>query len=168
MTLRLLDALALMAAGIMAIWLALVPWGAGGWPAPDLVYVLVAAWTIRRPAGAPLWGVVALGLAADLMLSRPIGLGAVALLLSVEALRTRAATLRAGRFLVEWAAVAAVGALALVAMSGALALVFLDPPPLAVLARQAAATALAYPLAAALLALAPGRAPAAATGRRLT
>ena len=165
---RLLDGLALLAAGLAAIWLALVPYdtATGGWPAPDLVFVLVAAWTIRRPAGAPLWEVVALGLAADILLSRPVGLGAAALLLSVEALRARAASPRAGRFPAEWAVVAAVGAVALLAMNGALAMVFLDPLPLGVLARQAAATALAYPLAAGALALAPGRALSTAMGGR--
>lgn len=153
---RALEPLGLMLAGIVAIWTALIPFDAAddGWPGPDLVLALTLAWVVRRPAGAPFWAVAALGMAADLALARPVGLGALALLLAAEVLRPRAALLRAGWFVAEWAAVAALGAATLVAMNLALAAAFLDPLPLGLLARQAATTALAYPVAAAALALA--------------
>lgn len=152
---RALEPLALMLAGIVAIWAALIPFdtGADGWPGPDLVLALTLAWVVRRPAGAPFWAVAALGMAADLMLARPVGLGALALLVAAEVLRPRAAALRAGWFLVEWAAVAALAAATLAAMNLALAAAFLAPLPLGLLARQAATTALAYPFAAGALAL---------------
>ena len=77
--------------GIVAIHAALIPLGPGGaLVAPDLLYCLLVAWVIRRPARTPLWAVLALGLFADVMLSRPIGLGALGLMLVAEAFRRRA------------------------------------------------------------------------------
>jgi penicillin-binding protein 2 len=58
---------------------------------PDLVYCLAIAWTIRRPDEAPRWAILALGLAGDVMISRPPGIGALGLLLAAEAARSSAA-----------------------------------------------------------------------------
>lgn len=156
---RALETLTLLGAGIAAIWLALVPYDASAraWPGPDLVLALALAWTLRRPPGPPLWAALLLGLAADLLLWRPPGLGALALVAAVELLRPRAAALRARGFLACWAAAAVVATLALFAMNAVLALAFLDAAPAGLIARAALATALAWPLAAGLVALAPGR-----------
>lgn len=137
--------------GLVAVYAALVPLGGtGALPVPDLVFCLAAAWVVRRPARAPLWAVLALGLTADLMLSRPPGLGALGLLLVTERLRAGAAVLH-GRFVLEWLAVAAGFVAVLASMHVVLLLVFLDPPPLRVSAGYAASTALAYPVVVALL-----------------
>ena len=86
----------------------MIPLGPGGaLVAPDLLYCLLVAWVVRRPARTPLWAIVALGLFADVMLSRPLGLGALALMLAVEAFRRRAVLFHGAPFLLEWLAAVA-------------------------------------------------------------
>jgi hypothetical protein len=50
------------------------------------------------------------------MLSRPVGLGALALLLSAEAMRTKAGLFRGAPFVVEWLAAVALFAVSLLGM----------------------------------------------------
>ena len=147
------ETVALLALGAAALHLPLVPYafGAHGLHMPDLVYCLAIAWTIRRPDEAPRWAILALGLAGDVMISRPPGIGALGLLLAAEAARSSAASLRAGPFAAEWiTAVGLFGAL-LLGMQAALRLVFLGGAAWGDLLRHAAATAVAYPALAALL-----------------
>ena len=133
--------------GVVAVEAALIPLGPGGaLVAPDLLFGLTVAWVIRRPATAPLWAVLLLGIFADLMMSRPLGLGALGLLLASEWFRQHSARFQAAPFPLEWLAMALAFALVLAGMQLALALVFADGPGLAVLARYAVTTALAYPL----------------------
>lgn len=144
--------------GVVAIHLALTPAtrAVGAWPMPDLVFCLACAWALRRPAGAPLWAIVLLGLAADIALDRPVGLGALALLAATETLRRSAASLRSGPFVVEWLTVAGLAAASALAAHAAMLLVFLDGPGLPALLREAAATALAYPFVVLVLAWGAG------------
>ena len=66
------ETLLLLGLGLVAVQAALIPLGPGGaLVPPDLLYCLVIAWVIRRPSSAPIWAVLALGLFADVMLSRP-------------------------------------------------------------------------------------------------
>jgi rod shape-determining protein MreD len=165
-----LETAAMLGLGLAAIYAELAPFSLAAErpPAPDLVYCLVAAWVVRRPAAAPLWAILALGLAGDLLLSRPLGLGALGLMLGAEALRSNAALVRGGPFAVEWVAACAVFALMLAGLHLALQVAFLDGPGLWALGRYAGTTALAYPAAAALLTFGLGmRAPrrAAASDR---
>ncbi len=154
--------------GLVAVEAALIPLGPGGaLVPPDLLFGLVLAWVIRRPASAPLWAMLGLGLFADLMTSRPLGLGALGLLLAAEWFRRRAARFQSGPFPLEWLAVALAFAAVLAAMQIALALVFADRPAFAALARYALATVLAYPLIVLGLAWCLGLRPAtAARGAR--
>ncbi len=133
--------------GFVAVQAALIPLElAGGLVASDLLYGLVVAWVIRRPAATPLWAIVLLGLFADLMLSRPAGLGALGLVLAAEAFRGRAGRFADVPFAFEWLA-ATLGFVAMLAgMQLALELVFADPPALSSLIEYAVATAIAYPL----------------------
>ncbi|HVL20663.1 MAG TPA: rod shape-determining protein MreD [Amaricoccus sp.] len=154
--------------GTMAILAVTMPLGPGGeLVAPDLLYCLLVAWVVRRPARTPLLAVVALGLLADVLLSRPIGLGALALMLVVEAFRRRAILFHGAPFVLEWAAAVAGFALMLAGMRLALALVFVEPPGVGLLARYLLATAIAYPLVVLGLAWCLRlRAPRAASGYR--
>jgi rod shape-determining protein MreD len=137
----------LLGLGFVAVQAALIPLGpGGGLIPPDLVYCLVVAWVIRRPAQTPFWLVLLLGLFADVMLSRPIGLGALALLLAAEAFRARAGLFHGTPFLIEWLAAAAGFAVMLAGMHLALELVFAAPPGLGASLRYLLATAIAYPL----------------------
>ena len=133
--------------GVVAVEASLIPLGPGGaLVAPDLLFGLVLAWVIRRPGTAPFWGILALGLFADLMMSRPVGLGALGLVLASEWFRARAARFLSGPFLLEWLAVALAFAAVLGGMQLALTLVFAEGPGFAALLRYAVTTALAYPL----------------------
>lgn len=137
----------LVVLGFVAVQAALIPLEpAGGLVAPDLLYGLVVAWVIRRPAGTPLWAIVTLGLFADLMLSRPVGLGALGLVLVAETFRAQAARFTDVPFPLEWLAAAMGFVVMLVAMQVALELVFAEPPAVSSLLRYAVATAIAYPL----------------------
>jgi rod shape-determining protein MreD len=133
--------------GIVAVEAALIPLGPGSaLVAPDLLFGLVIAWVVRRPATAPFWAIVALGLFADLMMSRPLGLGALGLMLASEWFRRRAARFRAGPFPLEWLAMTLAFAAVLGGMEVALALVLADGPGPAALARYAVTTGMTYPL----------------------
>lgn len=153
-----LETAAMLALGAAAIHLALLPVDFAA-PAPDLVYCLVTAWVLRRPGQAPLWAVLVLGVAADVFLSRPLGLGALGLLLTSEALRGNVLARRSGPFLGEWITVAGLFLAMQLCMHAALLLVFADGPSLGDLLRQAGATALAYPLVVVLMAVALGLRP---------
>lgn len=158
---------ALILLGIAAIYAALIPFGTSRAVAmPDLVFCLLAACVLRDPRAAPLWMVLGLGLMGDLLLSRPPGLGALALVLATELLRARARLLRGAPFLVEWIAVALSFAAMLAGMEAVLRLVLAPAPGADLLMPHLVATALAYPLV--VLALrgvlglgAPERAPSA-------
>jgi rod shape-determining protein MreD len=137
----------LVGVGMVAVLAVTMPLGPGGaLVAPDLLYCLVVAWVIRRPARTPLWAVVGLGLFADVLLSRPLGLGALGLMLVAEGFRRRAILFHGAPFVVEWAAAVAAFALMLLGMSLVLEAVMIAPPGLAPSLRHLAATAIAYPL----------------------
>jgi rod shape-determining protein MreD len=137
----------LLALGIATVIVSLVPLGPGGAMAPpDLLYCLLVAWVVRRPGRMPIWAVLGLGLFGDVMLSRPIGLGALALLLVTEVFRARALLLNSIGFLAEWLAATVGFAAMLAGMSLALRLVFAAPPGMAASLHYLLATALAYPL----------------------
>jgi rod shape-determining protein MreD len=139
-------ALALLA--LLAIHLPMAPVSQAAERAatPDLLFALLAAWVLVRPETLPLVLVLGLGLLADVLLGRPLGLGALALVAATEVLRGR----RAG-FLAGWAAVAVLFAIVLAAASLVLALAFLPGPGLEVLARHWLATVAAYPVVALLV-----------------
>jgi len=151
MTARALPAVAetpsLVGLGVLAVLTVTMPLGPGGaLVGPDLLYCLLVAWVIRRPARTPLWAIVALGLFADLMLSRPLGLGALGLMLVAEGFRRRAILFHGAPFPVEWAAAVAGFAVLLAGMHLALVVVFATPPGLVPSLRFLLVTALAYPL----------------------
>ncbi len=132
--------------GMAGVIAALVPLGpGGGLTPPDLAYCLTIAWVIRRPARLPFWAVLLLGLFADVMLARPLGLGALGLLLVSEVFRGRAVLFWSAPFPLEWLVAAAGFAALLAAMHLALTIVFAAPPGLAASLRYLLATAVAYP-----------------------
>jgi rod shape-determining protein MreD len=161
----------LLGLGAAGIYAALIPLAPGtGLVPPDIVFCLVIAWTVRSPRAVPLWLILVLGLAGDVMLSRPIGLGALGLVLACEAMRVRAARLRAAPFPVEWAAATAAFAVVLAGQGLVLALSLVPGPGVAAGAACLLATALAYPVVAGALAWGlglRGQRPAGPLPRRL-
>ncbi len=147
------EAVAVLILALAGIYVALLPLGSGTWtlPAPDLAFCLVVVWVARRPAEAPLWAVLLIGLAGDLLMSRPLGLGALGLLLATEAMRRGAGAWPAsGAFAVEWLVATALFLAVTLGAYLALEVTLADSPGLGPVLRLALSTALAYPLVAAL------------------
>lgn len=113
---------------------------------PDVVYCLMIGWVIRRPARVPLWMAPVLGLLGDVVLMRPIGLGALGLMLATEAFRARAGLFQSAPFVLEWLASVAGFAALLLGMRLVLGATFADVPTVARLGVAVMATGVAYPL----------------------
>lgn len=143
---RLLRMGLLLCLGILSIFVEAAPIGTGAQatPSPDLLFCIVAAIAVRRPASAPALIVLALGLMRDLLTDLPVGLGALALLLAAETLRARSGTLAHRSLLTEWSLVAAVFLAMLALQWLVLFITFVQPPYLFDLGRQWVATMLAY------------------------
>lgn len=101
---RVLRFVMLALAGFVCILLSATPMQPGihAWPTPDLLFALCCFWVIRRPESAPLLLIAALGLLADLILMRPVGIGALGLVLATEVLRASVRAVRETPLLVEW------------------------------------------------------------------
>lgn len=69
---------------------------------PDLILMILFAWTLRRPDAVPLALGAAMMLLSDLLLMRPPGLWAALVLLATEWLRVRDRHLRNSTFWAEW------------------------------------------------------------------
>jgi rod shape-determining protein MreD len=116
------------------------------WPGPDVVVVVIFAWTIRRPEYVPMLLVAVIMLLTDLLLHRPPGLWAAIILVSCEFLRNRSDDLRDVPFLLEWATVA--GLLFLAGMTNRIiqSLFLIEQSPLIMALAEGALTVLIYPL----------------------
>jgi rod shape-determining protein MreD len=135
-----------LALGGVAVVAPLIPLAPGGrLMPPDLAYCLTVAWAVRRPGRLPFWAVLVVGLLGDVMLARPLGLGALGLLLLAEVFRHRAHLFWSAPFPLEWLAATGAFAAMLAAEHLALEVVFATPPGLALAARYFLATAVAYP-----------------------
>lgn len=124
--------------------------GAAQWPMPDLLMMLLYYWTLRRPDSTPMLLVFGLGIVADLILMRPVGLGALTLVMATELLRSQVRTLREVAFVVEWLTIAL---LVTTAMGMQMSLLWLSLgtlPKLGEVALYAATTILIYPVVAIL------------------
>lgn len=80
--------------------------GAGRWPGPDLLLVLIMAWVVRRPDYAPVFVIAAIFFLADMLLLATPGVWTLMVVLGTEFLRQREAGLREQSFLVEYGMVA--------------------------------------------------------------
>jgi rod shape-determining protein MreD len=143
--------------GVLAACAALTPLAPGGsLVAPDLLYCLVMAWVLRSPASAPIWIIVALGLLGDVMMSRPIGLGALGLMLASEVMRVFTSRLRGAAFVLEWLAVMTGFVAMLAGVELVMRLALAPGPGLGPSMRYVVSTAIAYPVVAAGLAFGLG------------
>ncbi|MFN3614493.1 MAG: hypothetical protein ACK4WC_08035 [Rubrimonas sp.] len=114
-------------------------------PRPDILFCVVALWSLRRPLWTASLAVFALGLARDLLGGGPVGLGAITLLLASAVMRGRAAAVRRRSMLVEWATVAAAFALMMLAQQALLTLTLAPTIPTEDIVLRLAATATVWP-----------------------
>ncbi len=150
---RLARMVALTLLGLVAIFIESAPVGLepDAYPSPDLLFCLVAYWSVRRPGTAALPVVWGLGLARDLLTDLPVGAGALGLLLVSRFLRSLGAGLARRGFVTEWMLVATLLALFLAGQWLVVALLLSYPPYLLDLAYQWVATMALYPLIALVL-----------------
>lgn len=149
---RFANAMVLAGFGWLAILLELAPVDlrASATPSPDLLFCVSAFLVIRRPSSTPAALIVVLGLARDLIGGGPVGVGALSLMLAVEALRFhRDALIRS--WAREFAAVALVAFAMIAAQVVALTLAFAPSPALDTLALGGVFTCFAYVALALLL-----------------
>ena len=123
---------------------------ADAWPSPDLVFCIVAYWSLRRPEAVPLLAVFAAGLARDLLTDAPVGAGALTLVLAAEGLKAAARAITRRGFGAELMAVAGAFAAVLLAQWLMVLLVLAHPPYLVELGQQWLITIALYPVLAAV------------------
>ena len=150
---RLLRAALFILLGLLAIVAEAAPLGhpAAAIPSPDLLFLVVAFFAIRRPGTGLMLVVFLLGLVRDLLTDAPVGAGALTLFLAAEGLRALSPTLRSASFATELLVVSAALAASLAVQWLLVVLTLLQPPPPVVLARQWALTIALYPVIALLL-----------------
>ncbi|MEL6677993.1 MAG: rod shape-determining protein MreD [Pseudomonadota bacterium] len=142
-----------LVAGLACILVGIIPIhpGADTYPMPDLLFCLLAYWVLRRPEGASLPLVFVLGLVADLMLGRPVGLATFLLVVMTEILRGQAQALRDVSFVFEWMLFAVLTALMLLGQMLLLWITFSEVPSGSLIVQYGLFTVLSYPLVAVLL-----------------
>lgn len=118
---------------------------------PDLFYALSIAWIIRQDRSANMPLVVGMALLADIVLMKPIGLGALMMLVTSEVARNNARVLRDHGLLLEWLVVSiGFGAMMLV-QNFMLFWAFSDRLSFSAIGQILLATILCYPFVVAIL-----------------
>ena len=118
---------------------------------PDLLFALSIAWIVRHGRSANMPLVVGMALLADFVLMRPIGLGAVMMLLTSEVARNNARILRDQGFVLEWITFGIGLGLMMLAQNLLLALSLSETPSLGDIGQILLATIVCYPFIVALL-----------------
>ncbi len=138
---------------VVVVFVRLLPLGAspGGLPVPDLLVCLTFAWVLRRPDHVPPLLVAAVFLICDLIFLRPPGLWALVMLAATEFLRAREGLARELPFPLEWAMVAAVLVVAVLAEALVLGIFMVPGLDVGVGLLHALATLAAYPVVVAAL-----------------
>ncbi|MFQ5566588.1 MAG: hypothetical protein ACE5EU_09520 [Paracoccaceae bacterium] len=150
---RLIRIALMLALGLAAIFVEAAPLGlaADAYPSPDILFCVVAYWSVRRPEAAVLIAVFALGLARDLMTDAPVGAGVLTLVFASEFLKALGPGLSRRSFATEWLLLATVLALVLMAQWLIVLVLLAHPPYLTDLAYQWLATMALYPALAVVL-----------------
>ena len=130
------------------LFIRLLPLGAapGSFPGPDIVLCLTLAWMMRRPDFLPVWLILAVVLAEDLIIMRPPGLWTALVVLATEFLRSRIALTRELSFAVEWLLASGLMIAMLLAYRLAFTLALLELPPFGFSVVQVLWSILAYPV----------------------
>lgn len=120
----------------------------GSLPGPDMLLAVTCLWVIRKPEHAPVWLVAAVFLLADLLLTRPPGLGAAAVVLVTEYLRRRSSLTTEVSFMMEWAVAGSMMAIVMVGTATVLVILGSPAPGIGLLLVRLLGTVLIYPLVA--------------------
>jgi rod shape-determining protein MreD len=144
---RLIRIALMLALGVLAIFVEAAPLGlsADAYPSPDILFCVVAYWSIRRPGSTALIAVFALGLARDLMTDAPVGAGVLTLVFASEFLKALGHGLARRSFATEWLLLATVLALIIMAQWLIVLILLAHPPYLTDLAYQWLVTMALYP-----------------------
>ncbi|MEM8570429.1 MAG: rod shape-determining protein MreD [Pseudomonadota bacterium] len=130
---------------VAAVYLPITPLAPGAdRVAPDVLYCLAVAWVLRDPSSAPVWIILATGLLADVLMARPLGLGALGLVIVTEIARSWQVSIRDTNILVEWAFAIVLFAIAWVATLTVLQLSFSAVPSLMTSLRLIVETSILY------------------------
>jgi len=137
-----------LAMAALVVFIALVPSDLGKHlvPAPDLLAGLTLAVVLRRPEFVPFWLLAVVFLLADILEMRPPGLWTAIILLTAEFTRAQEYRLRELAFVFEWAFVAAVMFLALLANRVILMLTLVPQAGFGAVMMHYLVTVLSYPL----------------------
>ncbi len=145
---RLIRIALLLVLGLIAIFVEAAPLGLSpdAYPSPDILFCVVAYWSIRRPGSAALIAVFALGLARDLITDAPAGAGVLTLVFASEFLKAVGPGLSRRSFATEWLLLAVMLALVIMAQWLIVLILLAHPPYLTDLAYQWLATMVLYPV----------------------
>ena len=145
---RLIAITMFVALGLAGVFVEAAPLGlaADAYPSPDLLFCVVAYWSIRRPEVAVLLAVFALGLARDLLTDTPAGAGVLTLVLAAEFLKALSNGLARRSFATEFLLVAMVAGIVIMAQWLIVLILLAHPPYLLDLAHQWLGTMAVYPL----------------------
>ncbi len=135
-----------IAAGVFFLQLLPLHPGPGQVPGPDVLLLIALAWTVVRPALAPVWLVAGVFLVADLLLMRPLGLWTLLVIMGCEFLRSRRALLKNVPFVVEWLSIAGVVTVMTVVQAVILTVFAVPQPTFGLTVIRLIFTVLAYPL----------------------
>jgi len=146
--LRLFRIAVLLSLGLGAISLEAAPLGLSpeAYPSPDILFCVVAYWSIRRPDAAAVIAIFAIGLVRDLLTDLPVGAGALSLVLASEFLKRLAVGLSRRSFATEWAVVTLLFAVMSAAQWIVVLILLAHPPYLIDLGHQLLVTVALYPL----------------------
>lgn len=117
-----------------------------GLPAPEILLLVAFAWVLRRPDYVSVLALGFIALANDLVFLSPPGLWAALCLIALEAVRSRTNLLASQPFGFEWALVAVVVFVMVLAERLVLAVFFVDQAALYLSLLRWLLTVLAYPL----------------------
>lgn len=133
---------------VVLLFSRLLPLGgaAGGWPGPDILLCVIFAWATRRPDYLPVWLLAGVLLVEDMILLRPPGLWTALVVVAVEFVRNRVALTRELTFAVEWAMVAGLIVLCLLAYRLIFTVSFLPQAGFGFAMMQTLWSILCYPL----------------------
>lgn len=136
----------------VVIFVRLLPLGSvnGGLIPPDVIVCLGFAWVIRRPDFVPVLLFAAVLLLTDLLFLRPPGVWTALAVIGLEVLRSRVGLLRDQPFPVEWATVAAVLLVMMLAEWLLLSVFFVGQGGFGLSVLSFLANVLAYPVVAAV------------------